>query len=880
MEWRKLKQAVHFRRDQERRHERLGPVRCRARKGPERRREKRVEPVARLSCALGPLVNLSSGGMSVACASTPPVAIGHELEFAIRCGKGELRLSSWIIWIRRTEDGHFEFGTKFSDTDRKDVVQLLTWAVYSDGAGNAMAAAELEMPRADPYATLGVSRDVSTETIRDAYRKLARRFHPDSSRDEGAGRRFMAIHEAYSVLKDSTRRCAYDRSLEQSIAWDTIEPVYDDDPYAFDPGRYPIADSTPVVPAVYVAATEFKVNGHSRDTAPARSVIRGPGRSRWPRAVVDAVRADPGQVPVEDRVSELEVACISIADPTCSSDPIDTTVTRSVEWAAGVSGLPPSVSEDQASAAIDDPLRFVESTPRAVAVVDRAEAGPIRVAAIVDFGRTVTDHGRVPIEDPARDAAGTCVATFEPSNGCSPVDTDFTPMFEPQTSPSADVPVRGEDPPARFMPSVESPSLDTHCLVTFVDPGQVDPAPVAVHDSGHALAAASETGYEPTAWDHVAESNDSRVAILGVADLAYPDPVADDQSTWVVNESVTIAQLGPEDLALELSAPPAEPRQPVVDGEFAGPRSGLAQPIVDPSLRTLESMSAIDATVVDDMVSEDGPGAAVRVAILGDTNLAFPESVADDQWAPVGDVPVIIPQLGLEDLAVEASAPTTESPRAVVDCELAGIDSGRAQPIEGPLPETPVSTSVIEPAAVDDTGPGPWARVAVHVAFDADLPAPLADDQTSESVSNPVWFVEPSTDQVTIADDEQPLAVQCITAVETPDDGCIAIEDPGYAAAVDAAPQPGLTDSDHSTPRPMAAASYVLKIDTPQLRDAVKDPLTGDTLSDAVADNIEFIFGLCEPQAPEEPDVQDVEEVEEVEQTQGDGRPVTRRSLF
>lgn len=63
----------------------------------------------------------------------------------------------------------------------------------------------------DYYETLGVSKDASQEDIRRAYRKLARKYHPDvNPEDEGAEQRFKEINEAYQVLSDPEKRKKYD----------------------------------------------------------------------------------------------------------------------------------------------------------------------------------------------------------------------------------------------------------------------------------------------------------------------------------------------------------------------------------------------------------------------------------------------------------------------------------------------------------------------------------------------------------------------------------------------------------------------------------------------------------------------------------------------
>jgi curved DNA-binding protein len=63
----------------------------------------------------------------------------------------------------------------------------------------------------DYYDVLGVPRDASNEDIRGAYRKLARQYHPDVNKEEGAEDRFKEVAEAYEVLRDDEKRRAYDR---------------------------------------------------------------------------------------------------------------------------------------------------------------------------------------------------------------------------------------------------------------------------------------------------------------------------------------------------------------------------------------------------------------------------------------------------------------------------------------------------------------------------------------------------------------------------------------------------------------------------------------------------------------------------------------------
>lgn len=63
----------------------------------------------------------------------------------------------------------------------------------------------------DYYKIMGVPRDVSQDELKRVYRRLARKYHPDVSKEKDAEARFKEVQEAYEVLKDPQKRAAYDQ---------------------------------------------------------------------------------------------------------------------------------------------------------------------------------------------------------------------------------------------------------------------------------------------------------------------------------------------------------------------------------------------------------------------------------------------------------------------------------------------------------------------------------------------------------------------------------------------------------------------------------------------------------------------------------------------
>jgi curved DNA-binding protein len=76
----------------------------------------------------------------------------------------------------------------------------------------------------DYYQTLGVARDAPADAIKKAFRKLARKYHPDVSKEADAGKRMADINEANTVLSDPEKRAAYDQLGQHQSGQDFRPP--------------------------------------------------------------------------------------------------------------------------------------------------------------------------------------------------------------------------------------------------------------------------------------------------------------------------------------------------------------------------------------------------------------------------------------------------------------------------------------------------------------------------------------------------------------------------------------------------------------------------------------------------------------------------------
>ncbi len=71
----------------------------------------------------------------------------------------------------------------------------------------------------DVYETLGISKNASQDEIKQAYRKMAKKYHPDLNHEPGAAEKFKEVQEAYDILSDTNKKARYDQ-----FGWPGVDP--------------------------------------------------------------------------------------------------------------------------------------------------------------------------------------------------------------------------------------------------------------------------------------------------------------------------------------------------------------------------------------------------------------------------------------------------------------------------------------------------------------------------------------------------------------------------------------------------------------------------------------------------------------------------------
>jgi curved DNA-binding protein len=120
----------------------------------------------------------------------------------------------------------------------------------------------------DYYATFDLPRSATQDEIKRAYRKLARKYHPDVSKAADAETRFKELGEAYAVLKDPEKRAAYDQIGNQWQAGQDFQPPpgFEFSGRGFDPGAGDDLDQSDFFEALFgrQARAERQAGMHGR----------------------------------------------------------------------------------------------------------------------------------------------------------------------------------------------------------------------------------------------------------------------------------------------------------------------------------------------------------------------------------------------------------------------------------------------------------------------------------------------------------------------------------------------------------------------------------------------------------------------------------------
>jgi len=103
---------------------------------------------------------------------------------------------------------------------------LLLLLLAQHGAGNSGSngASSLPLLRTNPFQALGVRKGASDRQIKDAYRKLAKAYHPDKNKDPGAARRFREVKEAYDLLSNPSARKKWEKKKLSIRRGDNLHP--------------------------------------------------------------------------------------------------------------------------------------------------------------------------------------------------------------------------------------------------------------------------------------------------------------------------------------------------------------------------------------------------------------------------------------------------------------------------------------------------------------------------------------------------------------------------------------------------------------------------------------------------------------------------------
>ncbi|MGD9789564.1 MAG: DnaJ domain-containing protein [Phycisphaerales bacterium] len=198
--------------------------------GPKYPRDSERFHTSGLSCRLGTILDMSRGGARVEVQSSKPaVTKGQMIDVSVASATQRISLRGKVQWVKRMGWKSHQVGIKWVDLKpslldaveefaKNGFVSEETKKAKPKPAEPAQAAPEPPPPQItmdveDLYEFLGIAPEATPEQVAGAYRKLARQWHPDQNKEEGAAEKFAQISKAYQVLKDAELRARYDAML-------------------------------------------------------------------------------------------------------------------------------------------------------------------------------------------------------------------------------------------------------------------------------------------------------------------------------------------------------------------------------------------------------------------------------------------------------------------------------------------------------------------------------------------------------------------------------------------------------------------------------------------------------------------------------------------